>query len=239
MIDGKKLSTILKNKNITSEQLSLILKDFGVKLGLESIKKYRGGKVNVPSATVSALAEILNITEQELYVNYEEQSKKIIKKELQNNIDRYLPYLPNNPMPSNIKKISLVNGYIGTGSSGLIEQEEIISDVFVDINTISKAYRQKEIKALKIVGDSMVPYIYGGDIVLYSLLDSTFSRFDGKYIVRINENLMLKNIHFKINGDIVISSQNKAYSDELIQKDSQEMDSFAIVGIVVGRILKS
>jgi len=49
---------------------------------------------------------------------------------------------------------------------------------------------------------------------------------------------MVKNLKFMCSGDIIISSCNKAYSDEIINsEESQEL--LDILGIVVGRILKS
>lgn len=239
MVDGKKISKLLKEKNITSEQLSNILSGYGIKLGVESIKKYRTNSVNIPSNTVSALAEILNTTEQDLYENSKIQKTKIVKTELKENLSSYLSYLPKNNLPNNLKAISLIDGYIGAGSSGLVEDIEIIDTIYIDINTIAKAYRQNKIKGLKVIGDSMKPYVDSDDIVLYSIIEPNFTLNDGKYIIRVDDRIMLKNIQFKINGDIIISSENKIYSDEVIQKDSQIMQNFDIIGFVVGRILKN
>lgn len=76
MVDGKKISKLLKEKNIISKELSSMLDNLGIKIGEESVRKYRTRSVKIPSSTVTAIAEILNVTEQELYNNFEEQKDK-------------------------------------------------------------------------------------------------------------------------------------------------------------------
>lgn len=144
-----------------------------------------------------------------------------------------------NNLPEFVKKVELKNGYVGAGSSGLLEHQKGVTELYVDINTISTKFRDKNINGITVIGDSMIPYVNDNDIVLYTDMPHNYPPITGKYIVDINGNLQLKNISFRINGDIIISSENKGYPDEKIAKDSQEMDNFQIVGIVVGRLLKN
>jgi len=237
MIDGAKLSKLLKIKSISSKDLSLLLDNLDIKLGIESIKKYRMGTVNIPSKTVTALAEILNVTEQELYVNADKQKIKITRDEIKKHPDNYSSLITVNTLPKNIKKISLLYGYVGAGSSGLVD-DEALDEIYIDINLILSKYRNNDIFGIQIIGDSMLPYVSSQDIILYSLTSNDFNRTDGKYIINRNGDLMLKNVQFCINGDIIISSENKAYKNETISKGSEELENFKVIGRVAGRILK-
>ena len=142
-------------------------------------------------------------------------------------------------MINQVKKITLLDGYVGAGSSGIIDNLDISDYLYVDNNMIKKTYRNEDIKGLAIIGDSMMPYVNCCDIVLFtSLKDRQYNLIDGKYIISTANGVMLKNLSFRANGDIIISSENKAYSDEII-KASESQDILDIIGIVVGRVLKS
>ncbi|MFV7791273.1 S24 family peptidase [Aliarcobacter lanthieri] len=141
-------------------------------------------------------------------------------------------------LPNFITKVNIKNGCVGAGSSGLLQEDEIIKELYVDTHQIVKKFREYKINGIQVVGDSMSPYVNNGDIILYVNIPDNYPRITGKYIISLNGNLQVKNISFRINGDIIISSENKSYPDEIIEKDSQELDNFEIVGIIAGRILK-
>ncbi|MCT7551961.1 hypothetical protein N5T67_03820 [Aliarcobacter butzleri] len=141
-------------------------------------------------------------------------------------------------LPNFITKIYIKNGCVGAGSSGLLQEDEIIKELYIDTHQIVKKFREHKINGIQVVGDSMSPYVNNGDIVLYVDIPNNYPRITGKYIISLNGNLQVKNISFRINGDIIISSENKSYPDEIIEKNSQELDNFEIVGIIAGRILK-
>jgi phage repressor protein C with HTH and peptisase S24 domain len=143
------------------------------------------------------------------------------------------------PIVENTVPIELVNGYIGAGSAGhLVGLHKTYEYFYIDSIAIDKKYRNKDLKALVVIGDSMEPYVSAGDIVIFYELQNIDSHIDGKYVITTSSGTMVKNLKFKINGDIVISSCNKIYQDELINfEDSQEY--LDINGMVVGRILKS
>jgi phage repressor protein C with HTH and peptisase S24 domain len=61
---------------------------------------------------------------------------------------------------------------------------------------------------------------------------------DGKYVIETSAGVMVKNLCFKSNGDIVISSCNRIYESETIRA-SESQEYLEIIGMVVGRVLKS
>lgn len=243
MFDYHKLSKKLKIEKITSQELSKELENRGFKLGIEAIKKYRNGSIKTPKYDVLAeIADICGVSLIEFFSDGDEQKKKIVKSELSEHIDKYQSLLPSNTLPNYVKSISLINGYVGAGSFGVNDDIKAIDKIYVDIHTIDKSYRNKELEAIRVSGDSMKPYINDGDIALFcKFINGEEATGDGKYIIGTSQGEQIKNIKFMLNGNIRIISENSSYHtkdgyDEEINKESQEY--LNIIGKVVGRILK-
>jgi len=239
MLDYKNLSKVLSDNKISSKDLSIMLKELGFKVGKDTIDGYRKGSILNPKLSVlDAIADICKTNVIEFFENRKAIKEEIVKKEFKEHKSKYESLLPTGSLPSFLTKINLKNGYTGAGSFGTADEEEDIKELYIDINQIDKKFRNHNINGIKVFGDSMSPYIEHEDIVLYIEIPVNYPTLDGKYIINYNGNLQLKNISFEPNGDIVISSENKTYSDKIIYKDSQEMENFRRVGIVAGRILK-
>jgi len=178
---------------------------------------------------IEAIAEVLKIPVQYLFDDSEECVNIIIKDKLVS-VDE---------MRKNIKKVPLLTGYIGAGSLGTMLEKNMNKYLYIDKEFISYKFINKNIKAITVIGDSMIPYVNSGDIVLfYELERGQYNLQDGKYVITTANGTMVKNLKFKLNGDIVISSCNSVYKDEIIKSDESQ-EYLEIVGFVVGRILKS
>ncbi len=110
--------------------------------------------------------------------------------------------------------------------------------IHMDINSIDKTYRDKDLYALKVKGDGMIPYINDGDIALfYKFKDEESATGDGKYIIDTKKGEKVENLKFLLNGNIRVISENPTYHiDEEIDGDDESL--LKIIGKVVGRILK-
>jgi len=219
-----RLKSGLKQKEITQMINDLL----GTNIKLATYSAWENG-ANPKIEVIKAIAEILDIPEQYLFDDSDTVTNRIISDKMPSLRD----------MAENTSKIQLYDGLCGAGSGGILFNTTN-NFMYVDSSLIQRKYRDKPIIALKIVGDSMEPYVYEDDIVLVSILSQMENRpvIDGKYIINTVAGTMLKNLTFRANGDIVISSENKAYPPEIINvNDSQEL--FEIIGIPVGRILKS
>jgi phage repressor protein C with HTH and peptisase S24 domain len=235
LFDYRKLSKVLKTKKMTSQQLSDELENRGFTLNFETIKSYRKGAIKNPKYEVlDEIADICGVSMIEFFSNADEQKKKIIKEELKS--------LNTAALPSFVKSIPVINSYVGAGSFGVSDDIEIIDKIYVDIHNIEKSYRNKDLQAVRVTGDSMIPYVNDGDIALFcKFQDGDKAAGDGKYIIGTTQGEQIKNIKFMLNGNIRIISENSSYHtkdgyDEEIQKESQEY--LKIIGKVVGRILK-
>lgn len=217
-----------KSKGYTQEDIAKLLSDYlGEDIKKGTVSKWESNGASPRLHIISALAHILDIPEQFLF----DDSKKAIDKIVKSAMPNFRHVI------EHTTKIPLLDGYIGAGSSSYLDDLEVIDYLYIDNNYILDAFKKKEVNAIRVIGDSMSPYVNPDDIVLFSFLEPNFSHSCGKYIIETSNGLMVKNVSFKMNGDIIISSENKSYSDEVIKCCSQEY--LKIIGIVVGRILRS
>lgn len=227
---GDNLRNYRKLSGLSQENLADRLNNLmvGSKFNKDNVAKWEKN-TNPKVEVIIALAESLNIPEQFLFDDSKTAIDKIVNKEV--------PEMKS--LQEHTKKVSFIDGYVGAGSGGCIDCEIVSSFLYVDHSIIKKGYEDKEIKALTVIGDSMSPYVDCNDIVLFSDLEKgKYNCCDGKYIITTINGTMVKNLSFRTNGDIVISSCNKCYSDEII-KSNESQEILDIIGIVVGRILKS
>ncbi len=218
-----------KANNLTQDKLSDEINELlNTSYTKDNVRSWEKG-TNPKIDTIEAIAKILNIPVQYLFDDSKEALSKIIKKELPEMEDAM----------SNIKKVSFLKGYVGAGSAGEVVSRYSDNFLYIDRMMIAPKYLDSEIKALTVVGDSMIPFVDHGDIVLFTEIKrDRYNLPDGKYIITTINGTMVKNLTFKATGDIVISSCNKAYKDEIIKADESQ-EYLDIVGFVVSRILKS
>ena len=194
----------------------------------ENITSWEGG-ANPKIDAIIALADVLGIPEQYLFNDSSDAIDTVIGEKM--------PMVKG--MVENVLRVDVINGYCGAGSAGhFIDMDSIREVIYVDKMLVDKKHYYDKLESLVVIGDSMTPYVNAGDIVIFSVSVSGTRMIDGKYVIETSAGVMVKNLSFKCNGDIVISSCNKAYESETINsKNSQEY--IDIVGMVVGRILKS
>jgi len=229
---GELLKKYRKQSGMTQEDLAYRVEMLtGRRCKVADISGYERG-TNPKIDTIQAIAEVLGIPEQFLFDDSEKSVNKIV--------DSVLPNY--NSFTEHTKKVPLLGGYVGAGSAGYIPsvgEKNIIDYLYVDKYSIEQKYKDRDIYGLIVIGDSMKPYVDNDDIVLFNKLDAgSYNLSDGKYIIETCNGIMVKNLTFKSNGDIVISSCNRVYSDEIIKSDESQ-EYLDIIGVVVGRILKN
>jgi phage repressor protein C with HTH and peptisase S24 domain len=214
---------------LTQEQLALAINSLiNNEYTKSNVQSWERG-VNPKIEVIEAIAEILDIPVQYLF----DDSDKAINKIISNKAPQLKEIV------EHTLRIPLIDGYVGAGSGGIIDAFKINEYVYIDNSSIKRKYLSETVIAIPVIGDSMIPYVNDDDIILFHPLKDTTHRLnDGKYVIQTINGTMVKNLKFMCSGDIIISSCNKAYSDEIINSnESQEL--LDILGIVVGRILKS
>lgn len=79
-------------------------------------------------------------------------------------------------------------------------------------------------------GDSMQPTLWDGDEIVIDTRDRRVDR-DGIYVVTVRSDLKVKRIQVKMDGSLVIKSDNAAYEPELI--GAKQADEFKVEGRLV------
>lgn len=79
-------------------------------------------------------------------------------------------------------------------------------------------------------GESMHPTIHDGDLLLVDTTDRSVSRF-GIYVLEVAGERLVKRVQRKVNGSLVLLSDNPAYQADLIPPDGVEHVS------VIGRVV--
>ena len=225
---GELLKKYRKIADLTLEELAQRVNEIaGTTYTKATVRSWERGN-NPKVVIIQIIADILDIPVQYLF----DDSDKVINKIVANKA----PQLKQ--MIKHTLRVPLYDGYVGAGSGGVFDAFEVKDYLYIDYFSIDKKYTDKSIVALTVVGDSMEPYVCDGDIVIFHPIvpSSNFPLIDGKYVIQTSNGLMVKNLTFKTNGNIVISSCNKSYASEEIDPSNQEQ--LEILGFVVGRFLK-
>lgn len=203
----------------------------------ESITQYETNMTNPPVTTLKKIADVCDIDM--LFFFEDEYAKKtgIVKKELKNNFARYAELIPKDYAPENIVFLSLSEMRVGAGSEGVFdvatfENEE--KKIAVDKSLI-KGLSPTNLKAFKVVGDSMYPEYDEGDYAIVDMVNHryNFIKIAGIYIVRVGDVVYIKRVEFLPYGNVRLISLNEKYGDIYPHKEGYEWE---ILGKVCGKI---
>lgn len=140
----------------------------------------------------------------------------------------------NNSQPYNIKKITAYKASAGGGN----EIDDIKAYETGELMPIAKAFfktpPKKELNAIEISGESMMPMLHDGDWVIFC--DDGEFRGDGLYVVNFSGQLMAKVLQLSPKGELKIISVNPNFkSYEIDINETQE--HFRIIGKVIKSII--
>jgi phage repressor protein C with HTH and peptisase S24 domain len=94
----------------------------------------------------------------------------------------------------------------------------------------------KTAKRFEVVGDSMEPFLFPGDTILVDTSDTDINRIlDGRvYAIRYGDELRIKRLFRKLDGTIVLRSDNSSYQDENVAPELVS-EHIALIGRVRDR----
>ena len=229
----RRMRHFMTQKKITNEYISNII---GVTKG--AVTHWSNGK-RFPKEEkhITSIAEILEVTVLDLFPNSDKSRKKIAIEELKNNFDQYIDYIPNNPLPSTLKKIPFDHGNPTNNKIILENRMEKAEYIFVDKLMLSREYQESNnLKAVAIIGDSMEPCLSHGDVVIYSPTKSYMGK--GKYVLQSSTGLEVASVSkLRKENTLVVSSDNATYPTETFNED--ELDLLEFIGFVIGSIRRS
>lgn len=83
---------------------------------------------------------------------------------------------------------------------------------------------------IKVKGDSMEPTLKSDDLVLTELVNGRIED-DSIYVLKLNDDLVVKRIQRKLNGSLLVKSDNPKYEPELV--DESSASKLPVVGRVI------
>jgi phage repressor protein C with HTH and peptisase S24 domain len=120
----------------------------------------------------------------------------------------------------------------GAGPGRNVQSEQIVDFVSFKEEWVRNFLRvpRKDLALLSVKGDSMNPTLNDGDMIL---VDLRTERIDDSaiYVLEFDDALLVKRIQRKLDGSVVIKSDNQLYEPEVLQKDRAE--TLKIIGRVV------
>jgi len=124
-----------------------------------------------------------------------------------------------------------VRGSAGDGH--LVSGEEV-----EDLLAFKRAWIARELRTrpealalIHVQGESMVPTLNPGDVILLELNEGRQAG-DGVFVIRMGDTLLVKRLQFLPEGQVNVTSDNAAYRPFTVSL-AQPQDSFQIVGRVV------
>ncbi|MDH5525570.1 MAG: hypothetical protein OEY01_16505 [Desulfobulbaceae bacterium] len=118
------------------------------------------------------------------------------------------------------------------GAGSVIHSEQVVDYLSFKTEWVrnSLGVSVRDLALISVIGDSMEPTLSEGDVVLIDM--TTRSVLDGSiYVLQLNGGLLVKRIQRKLDGSIVVKSDNNRYDPEIVSEDKD--DQLKIVGRVV------
>lgn len=139
--------------------------------------------------------------------------------------------------PFEIKKsftpIPMVNIPASAGGGSLVLKEEQAGIIAFQEKYLRSTWfvNPEELFCMPVTGESMEPTIHSGEFLLVSKAEQHIKPSDGIFVVRLEENIMVKRLQPLPGSKMKISSDNKAYEPFVIELNDGV--DFAILGKVL------
>ena len=181
------------------------------------------------------IAEILGRSVVDLFDDEAREKANIVKKELKNNFANYAHLLPEDRQLKDAVLIPKLQIVAGAGSEGFFDVTMLNTKGYVPVERhIIGKLSPENLRAIEIVGDSMEPEFYEGDVAIIDMVNNRydFVKIAGIYVVRSDEAVYIKKVEFMPKGGIRMMSINRSYGDITISPD----ENFEILGKVCGKV---
>ncbi len=130
-------------------------------------------------------------------------------------------------------KIHYFKDIYASAGGGALNEEEEGEMMYLDEEIVHKLGgigMIKHIQAINVLGDSMEPTLYSGDVVFVNK-EYRNAHKSGIYIVSTPAGLFIKRLHLQANGMVALLSDNESYAPEMVSANDVE-----VIGKVVGKL---
>ncbi len=130
-------------------------------------------------------------------------------------------------------KIHYFRDIYASAGGGALNEEEEGEMMYLDEEIVQKLGgigMIKHIQAINVLGDSMEPTLYSGDVVFVNK-EYRNAHKAGIYVVSTPAGLFIKRLHLQANGMVALLSDNESYAPEMVNAHDVE-----VIGKVVGKL---
>jgi phage repressor protein C with HTH and peptisase S24 domain len=120
------------------------------------------------------------------------------------------------------------------GGGSLVGSEQIVDYVQFrpEWLTAAKGIKPENLLIVSVMGDSMEPTLYDGELVV--LDTAQHFKSDGVYVVSEGDRLWVKRVQYRIGGELVLKSDNSKYDPQIFRDN--DLDGVRIIGRVVLKV---
>lgn len=190
-----------------------------IDLAAQSLARYEKNKVNPSMEFVAKLTNMFSVNSNwlltgkgEIFIS--ESNKTVIS----NNYD-----------------IDLLNVRAGAGEGVYNYVIETVDTISLDKSFFRTPINTNKVKGICVDGDSMEPTLRDGDYVLID--EGTKFGTNGIYAIQYGGQILIKRLQFKMDGTIIIISDNTKYDREIFNPSENQLP-FNIIGIKILSIQK-
>lgn len=137
--------------------------------------------------------------------------------------------LPNKKNEEETYKIDMLSAQVSAGTGVVNHEVEVIDTIEIDKVFFKTIPNLDKLKVVEVVGDSMSPTLIEGDFVIIN--EDVKSYINDIYVINYGGALYVKRLQFKLDGTIIIKSDNKEYDSEIFNPRENQLD-FDIIGKV-------
>lgn len=119
---------------------------------------------------------------------------------------------------------------VSAGHGAVVEGEEHLDRLAFRRKWLKReGFKESDLVAVVVKGDSMQPTLADGDTVLVNIRETSVT--DGIYVIRIDADVFVKRLQHRFGGAVGVISDNKDYPDQ--ELSGQQLEELTIIGRVV------
>lgn len=135
--------------------------------------------------------------------------------------------------PRQYVAIPRFNIQASAGGGALAEHAQVVEYLAFDLDFLRTRLRRdpKHLVLIETRGDSMEPTIRDGDILTVDIAPGQPLQHSQLYVVRVDDNLMVKRLELRLDGGLIVHSDNPRYAPETVVR--ADLDTLHILGRVL------
>jgi transcriptional regulator with XRE-family HTH domain len=123
------------------------------------------------------------------------------------------------------------------GAGALVHSEQIVDHLAfkADWLKVSLGLSPNNVAVISVIGDSMEPYLAEGDLIMVDLGIHSVEN-NAVYVLQFGDSLLVKRVQVKLDGEVIVKSDNPRYETESFRGASAEQ--LRVVGRMVRRLVR-